>query len=60
MVPFELDPEAGAALSVRHPASETVRTGSNVDAMRLKFIWFHRELRTSAQHPPARCAALVT
>ena len=40
--PPELDPEA--APSVWHPAretaSETVRTASNIDAMRLKFICF--------------------
>ncbi|MEA3093701.1 MAG: hypothetical protein QOJ04_5043, partial [Caballeronia sp.] len=41
-LPPELDPEA--APSVWHPAretaSETVRTASNIDAMRLKFICF--------------------
>jgi len=60
-LPPELDPEA--ALSVWHPvreiASETVRTASNVDAMRLKVICFPHEGWTSALSPPARCAALM-
>jgi hypothetical protein len=44
LLELPLDPEAAPEPSVWHPASETasdtVRIASNVDAMRLKFIWF--------------------